>query len=133
MDILSLVNLMADARDCGANSGLGSVMSIIGYVIWGIKVVVPIILIIVGMIDMGKAVTQKDENDIKKTQNALIKKLIAAVVVFLVPTLVTLVMTVIGSSEFKSCATCLNNPWNEGCGIKTSIPEASTTSGTVEP
>ena len=108
---MDLVNIMANIA-CDSASGLGKVMGIIGYVIWGIKIVVPIILIIVGMLDMGKAVTLKDEGKIKEAQNALIKKLIAAVIVFLVPTLVGLIMGVIGSGDFRECAPCINAPWN---------------------
>lgn len=120
MDFTSLVNVM-DGIQCGAGSGLGKVMGIIGYVIWGIKVVVPIILIIVGMLDMGKAVTLKDEGEIKKAQNSLIKKLIAAVIVFLVPTLVGLIMGVIGSNDWKNCAACINAPWQDQCKVGTDV------------
>ena len=39
--------------------GLGPVLRIVGIVVWGIKVVVPIMLIVIGMIDLAKAVTEK--------------------------------------------------------------------------
>ena len=44
---------------CG---GLGPVLRIVGIVVWGIKVVVPIILIVVGMMDLAKAVTEKSDD-----------------------------------------------------------------------
>ena len=46
------------------------------------------------MIDFAKAVAAKDENEIKKAQTALIKKAIAAVLVFFVMTIVSLLMTI---------------------------------------
>lgn len=111
MDILSLVNFMLDCN----TQEVKSIMGIVGYVVWGIKVVVPIILIIIGMLDMAKAVNSKSEDEIKKAQQALIKKAIAAVIVFLVPTLVGLIMGVIGADNYKGCLTCINKPGDPSC------------------
>ena len=53
---------------------------------------VPILLIIMGTIDLAKAVISSKEDEMKKAQSTLIKRLIYAVAVFLVVTLVTVVM-----------------------------------------
>ena len=95
---------------CG---GLGPVLRIVGIVVWGIKVVVPIILIVVGMMDLAKAVTEKSDDKIKAAQNGLIKKAIAAVLVFFVITIVTLLMTLIGDSSYTKCMKCINNPFDK--------------------
>lgn len=113
MDMLNLVNFMLDCN----TPEVRQIMGLIGWVVWGIKVIVPIILIIVGMLDMAKAVNSKSEDDIKKAQNALIKKAIAAVIVFLVPTLVGLIMGVIGAENYKGCLTCVNKPSSADCAI----------------
>ena len=84
---------------CG---GLGPVLRIVGIVVWGIKVVVPIILIVVGMMDLAKAVTEKSDDKIKAAQNGLIKKAIAAVLVFLVITIVGLLMKLIGCKVYMA-------------------------------
>ena len=60
-----------------------------------IQIGVPIILIIVGMFDMGKAITQQKEDEIKKAQSLLVKKAIAAALVFLMFSLVQLVVSVV--------------------------------------
>ncbi len=99
----------------GICSGLGPVLRIVGIVIWGIKVVVPIILIVVGMIDLAKAVTEKSDENIKKAQNGLVKKAIAAVLVFLVITIVGLLMRLIGDNSYQDCVKCINNPFSENC------------------
>ena len=57
------------------------------------KIVVPILLVVFGMMDLMKAVTAGDEKVMKENQNKLIKRIIYAVLVFLV---VALVKTVIG-------------------------------------
>ena len=54
---------------------------------WGI----PIILIVLGTIDLGKAVIASKEEEIKRAQQMFIKRLIYAVAVFFVVTIVSLV------------------------------------------
>ena len=97
---------------CG---GLGPVLRIVGIVVWGIKVVVPIILIVVGMMDLAKAVTEKSDDKIKAAQNSLIKKAISAVLVFLVVTIVGLLMKLIGDNSYQECVDCINHPFSENC------------------
>ena len=53
---------------------------------------VPVLLIIFGMLDLGKAVIASKEDEIKKGQQMFIKRLIAAVIVFFVITVVQLVV-----------------------------------------
>ena len=69
-----------------------------------IQIGVPIILIIVGMFDMGKAITQQEEDEIKKAQNLLVKKAIAAALVFLMFSLVSLVVSIVNiDSDSWNC------------------------------
>ena len=85
------------------------VIELIRLVYNGIKIVVPIILIITGMIDMVKVVSAKNESEIKKAQNLLVKKTIAAALVFLMLALVNLVVTSTtstGKSEME-CVKCI--------------------------
>ena len=106
----------------GINNGqalcdeMAPILRLIGIVIFAIKVVVPIILIVVGMLDLAKAVTEKNEDNIKKAQQALIKKAIAAVLVFLVVTIVNLIMSLVGNKDYKACTDCLDNPWQCNAG-----------------
>ena len=96
--------------------GLEPVLRIVGILIWGIKVVVPIILIVVGMMDLAKAVTEKSDDKIKEAQNKLIKKAIAAVLVFLVVTIVGVLMKIIGDESYTQCVDCLNQPFTCNTG-----------------
>ncbi len=96
--------------------GLGPVLRIVGILIWGIKVVVPIILIVVGMMDLAKAVTEKSDDKIKEAQNKLIKKAIAAVLVFLVVTIVGVLMKIIGDESYTQCVECINKPFTCNTG-----------------
>lgn len=71
-----------------------------------IKIAVPVILVIFGMLDLAKGVMAGKEDEIKKGQQVFIKRIIAAVLVFFVITIVQLVMGLISSEDnsFWNCA-----------------------------
>lgn len=72
---------------------LEPVFAVIADIIDIIKIIVPIILIVYGMLDFGKAVVGKDEGEIKKAQTMFIKRSIYAVAIFFVITLVSMIMS----------------------------------------
>lgn len=73
-----------------------------------IKVVVPILLIIFGMLDMGKAVMAQKEDEIKKGQQTLIKRAIAAAIVFFVIIIVQLVVGLVAPDDKDSILNCID-------------------------
>lgn len=107
---VSLLEAVNDPTEFCAS--ISKLLRLVGIVVFGIKVVVPIILIIVGMLDLTKAVTEKNEENIKKAQQALVKKAIAAVCVFLVVTIVGVLMRIVGSDDYKDCMDCITDVWN---------------------
>lgn len=74
---------------------LEPVFSLIVDIIGILKIAVPIILILYGMIDFSKAVLGKDETEIKKAQMMFVRRAIYAVAVFFVVTLVSLIMSLV--------------------------------------
>ena len=74
------------------------------------QIAIPIIIILYGMIDLGKAVVASKEDEIKKAQGMLIKRIIYGVVVFLLVFLITAVFNIFVSStaiesgnDWRSC------------------------------
>ncbi len=63
-----------------------------------IQIGIPILLILMGSIDLGKAVMSSDDKEIKGATSKLIKRAIAAVAVFFVATIVSLLMGLFSSS-----------------------------------
>ena len=110
--MLNLINVLTTVKAGELCDQLGPVLRIVGIAIFIIKVIVPIMLIVVGMLDMAKAVTEKDENKIKDAQHKLIKKAIAAVLVFLIVTIVGVLMNLIGADDYKKCTKCITKPWD---------------------
>ena len=80
---------------CG---GLEPVIKLIKGLFTLIKIIVPIILIIMGAIDLTKAVMASDDKEIKAATSKLIKRTIAAVAVFFIVTLVDVVMGLVSDS-----------------------------------
>lgn len=64
-----------------------------------IQIGIPIILIILGTVDLGKAVISSDDKEVKAAQGRLIKRILYAVVIFFVVTIVTVVFNLLGNAD----------------------------------
>ncbi len=73
-----------------------------------IKIAIPILLIIFGMLDLGKAVVASKEDEIKKGQQTFVKRLVAAVLVFFVVLIVQIVVKFASASEGTTVINCMN-------------------------
>lgn len=62
-----------------------------------IQLGIPILLILLGTIDLGKAVIASDEKEVKAAQGRLIKRFIYAALIFFVPMLVGVVMNIVSA------------------------------------
>ena len=72
-----------------------------------IQVGIPIILIVLGMLDLGKAVIAAKEDEIKKGQQTFIKRAIAAVIVFFVIQIVQIIVRFVSGND-QNVAGCFN-------------------------
>lgn len=117
------------ASDIGTASGFcastANIWQIVGYVLLVFKIAIPILLIIFGIIDLGKAVIASKDDEIKKATMALVKRAIAAVVIFLLPTIITFIMGIVSDfsnnakEDFDVCRKCISSPSDEaGCPAK---------------
>ncbi len=80
-----------------------------------IQIGIPILLLVFGVVDLGKAVISSDEKEVKQAQSRLVKRCIYAVAVFFITTLVSVLMNLVAygadSSEANTTgwATCWNS------------------------
>ena len=98
-----------DARDIPEQ-----VPSIVSFIVNLLKIAVPIILIFVSVISLLKALGSSKEDEIKKAQTGLFKKVIIAIIVFFIISIVQFVMLWVVDEEdegnMESCLSCfLNN------------------------
>lgn len=109
------------------------VPQLISFLVNLLKIATPIILIFISVITLVKALAASKEDEIKKAQSSLIKKIIAAVMVFFVISIVQFVIMKVadnteeslinGETEItnmSSCLTCfLNNDCDQAAYYKT--------------
>lgn len=72
-----------------------NLIALINDVLLYVKILIPVALIAFGLIDFVKAVFSSKEDDMKKAQVRFIKRLIMAVIVFIVPSIINLLMTAV--------------------------------------
>jgi hypothetical protein len=102
MDMTSLINVLDQELKCGSIPIPGKLAYIISMVILIIQYFVPILLIIWGMLDLGKAVIASKEDEIKKGQQTFIKRIIAAIIVFFIVSIVKLVVNLVADPADKT-------------------------------
>ncbi len=84
---------------------LGNLMDIL-------KIVIPIIIVIIGSVDLVKAVVAQKDDEIKKGYLVLLKRIIIGVVIFFIPGVVNLILNMAnGDSVNKNmCMSCFSTP-----------------------
>ena len=113
-----------DDIDLCQNAGVVKSAQIVGWVLLVIRIMAPILLIIFALIELGKAVVSSDDKAISAAVSSLVKRALAAVIIFFVPTIIALVFNVVTSSkEAKSKYSCLSSCINKpgSCKIPSNI------------
>lgn len=94
------------------------VFTTIGWVFFILKIVIPIVLIVMGSIDLAKAVVASKDDEIKKAVASLVKRAVLGILIFFIPTILSFVVELIGgddiydenSGTFGRCTYCMLNP-----------------------
>lgn len=79
-------------------SQLAPIMRVLAYLLNLIKIAIPIVLIVMIIVDFVKATVANDEKKMKDAQNVAGKRIVYALVIFLVPTIITLLFKTLGSN-----------------------------------
>ena len=94
-----------------------------------VKIIVPIILIVFGIVEMFKAATANDEKVMKEAQSKLIKRVVYAVLIFFIVAIVQLVFSLLASAsndssenkggvkktDINACISCFTNYSSKNC------------------
>ena len=89
-------------------------LKFIGNIVLIVKIIIPIIIIAFGMIDFFRAMVGSKDDEIKKSFRSLIFRVIAGIVIFLIPTIVSFIFSLVDSwasieGEFNACQKCVLN------------------------
>ena len=109
--------MISDPGSFCSEPAMNNVLYLVGVVVAVIRIAVPVVLIVIGMVDLVKALTSQDDKQIKAATNLIVKRVVIAVAVFLVPTIIRLLMNVISQHEYESCINCVTSVWS-GCKWK---------------
>lgn len=101
-----------DDSDVTCGNGLTFNKSIVNtayYFILVFQIATPILLIVIGMIDLFKAVVAQKDDAMKKAQSVFLKKLLLAVLLFFVIAIAKLIVSIFGDTTIINCFDCFMN------------------------
>ena len=94
-------------QDCNSIFGSvgdeGSVAWLINEVLDYLRILGPLLVLVLSSIDFTKAIIQNDDDTMKKAQKKLINRLLLAAVLFIIPSLVTLILEIFGFTSGVAC------------------------------
>ena len=95
-----------------------SIPKVVSMVILAIQIAVPVLLVVMGSIDLAKGVIAQKDDEIAAGRKTFIKRLIAGLLVFFVVAIVKLLISVVSNSDdnIMACACYfLNGPDDTSC------------------
>ena len=104
------MNLLISVSSCN-DSGLKSIMLFIKNTLTLIQIIVPILLIIMGSVNLAKIMKNPDD---KKGLSRIKNSFIAAIIVFFIPVFINVLMYAIGTN------TTISDCWNNASNSSTS-------------
>lgn len=109
-NVYAIDEYIGETVNCGADI-IGIPVSTIrilhnAYVL--LQIGAPLILVVMGILDFGRAVVGSSEDDIKKKQRKFIKRFVAAVMVFLVLAIVRWIFGIMAGAGFIDARGCIN-------------------------
>jgi len=119
MEILNVVQVLVSNICHSAEA----IWIFLGRIVNILQIAIPVIIILLGTLDLGKAVMAGDDKKIKEAQKMLIMRLVYGVAVFFVITIVKVVfgLVAVGTDNgdnpntSSGCFKCISKP-ETGCG-----------------
>lgn len=111
MNGLQFLAKQGDLSICG--DSMKGIWRLIGTLIFWIQIAIPVIIILLGTIDLAKAVLSGDEKKIKENLNSFIRRLIYGAAVFFIVFIVQLVFGAIADANTNNaCFSCISDRGN---------------------
>ena len=97
-------------------------LQFVGYLVLIFKIAIPVIIIVMGMMDFGKAVISEKDEDIKKQAIKLGRRALAGIVIFFIPTFIKWLFSASAglvkdaeNSAGAVCVNCVTDVTSESC------------------
>ena len=78
---------------------LAPLLQLVGYVVTIFKIVIPLLLIVFGMLDVGKSVVAGKPDEVTKNLKSFAMRCVAAVLVFFIPSIVGVVLDAVAATS----------------------------------
>lgn len=117
-----------DALSC-SNENVMKVLKLFSVLFIILKVAIPLIIVILGIISLVKVIISDDQNMLSNAISSLIKRFIIGVFIFFIPTLISTIIGYIDdadnvTSEYRACTECLLNSNCTGASIDSMTEES---------
>lgn len=105
-------------------SSISPLLHSIGQIINIFKVSLPLILIVIGIFDIGKAVISSKSDDVRKNMTHFVYRILVCILIFFIPIICLTLFNFIGEFsairknsglDYEVCYNCLFNPNKEEC------------------
>ena len=106
------INLLADNFATSTCTTLKPFLNIVGYVVIIVKIVVPILLVVFGMLDVGKSVIASKPDEVTKNLKSFAMRCVAAVLIFFIPSIVSVLINAVAETGQSGEATGDNSNAN---------------------
>ncbi|MGN1378780.1 MAG: hypothetical protein ACI4XR_00035 [Bacilli bacterium] len=132
-----LANSGVDALSC-SDENVMKVLELFSVLFVILKIAIPIIIIILGIVSLAKVIISDDQSMLSKTISSLVMKIILGIFIFFLPTLISTIIGYIDdadnvTSEYRACTECLLNSNCSGSPLKSTAKKkrSSTTNNTT--
>lgn len=106
-------------KEVGTSMGFcassASVFQIVGKFLSIIKIIIPVLLVVLGAMDILKAVISSDDKAIKNSVMTLLKRIVAGILVYFVPVFISGVFSLLpefreNEDDYNVCRACITKP-----------------------
>ncbi len=92
-----------------------STLQIVGYIVFIIRILVPLVIIGMGAIDLFKVVTAGKDGELPKAIKSIIMRLLSGIIIFYVPIIIEFAFSLVDDwvngyeNSYEECFTCVLN------------------------
>ena len=98
-----------DRVSCGNITGIpAKIPELVSFAITLIQIAVPVILVVMGSIDLFKGITAQKDDEIKKGQQMFVKRLLIAALIFFVIVIAKFLISIIADNSSTNIIDCID-------------------------
>ena len=114
---MPIFNVAAASKvSCGNITDIpAKIPELTSFAITMIQIAVPIVLVVMGSLDLFKGITAQKEDEIKKGQQMFIKRLIVGALIFFVVVIAKLLISVVADSSSANIIECVDCFLSNSC------------------